>query len=430
MRWGLWPRPTREALARARHGADNPTDMPTYLLLVLSGLLATVPAQSPQVVVSRIDGSVLSGEMVRVTEAAVELRVANEVVTIARVDVLALHGTVPRPGATVTARLVGGDEVRGELRGGDTGGESLMIESRSLGNVTLATDRLLALVVHKVAGDADASEFVLPAEGGHDEAIFLPAKRGFDTLFGAIHCFTNDGVLFAATSSATPRSYSLDQIAAVALRGSRAAAGTATALLITRGGDAIAVDVVRADGAALELADDRSRPFTLAWSEVATLLFRGNDRVFLSELEPDAVEQGSALIGENAVLYPWRRDRNVRGGFLVVGGRTYARGLGVHSHCVLTFVVPAGYDTFCVAVGIDDEVRALPARGNVDVAVLVDGQVVAELTRVRIGAEAQNLGRLSVRGGSKLTLRVDFGLGLDFGDRVDWLHAVLLRKRT
>ncbi len=434
MRRGLRSKPPdqapREALARAGCGDDNPIDMSISLLLVLSGLLATVPAQSPQVVVSRIDGSVVIGEMARVTEAAVELRVASEAVTIARADVLALHGGVPRLGATVTARLVGGDEVRGELRGGDSGGESLMIESRSLGNVTLATDRLLALVVHKVAGDAEASEFVLPTEGEYDEAIFLPAKRGFDTLFGAIHRFTNDGVLFAATSSATPRSYTLDQIAAVALRGSKAAAGKATALLITRGGDAIAVDVVRADGAALELADDRGRPFTLAWSEVATLLFRGNDRVFLSELQPDAVEQGSALAGEDEALYPWRRDRNVRGGFLVVGDRTYARGLGVHSRCVLTFTVPAGYDTFCVAVGIDDEVRALPARGDADVAVLVDGQVVAELARVRVGAEAQSLGRLSVSGGSKLSLRVEFGAGLDLGDRVDWLHAVLVRKRT
>lgn len=71
----------------------------------------------------------------------------------------------------------------------------------------------------------------------------------------------------------------------------------------------------------------------------------------------------------------------------------------------------------------------LPARGDVDIAVLVDGKPVVERSGVRGGAPTE-LGTLPVRAGSRLTLRVDFGHGLDLGDRVDWLHAALVRRRA
>jgi hypothetical protein len=398
------------------------------LIVACTAVGGALAAQSFSLAVTRTDGTVVTGEVVRLTASAAELRVAGQSLTVARTDTLALHSSVPRFGAAVTARLVGGDELRGELRGGDAAGESLVVESRSLGNVTIPTDRLQALVVHKVAGDAGASEFVLPAEGEHDEAIFLPAKRGFDTVFGVIHRFTSDGVLFAPSGGNGPRPYSLDKIAGIALRSGNGADGKRNCVLVTRGGDVIAVDVTQGDGTAVHLIDDRGRPFMLPWSEVATLLFAGPARVFLSDLQPDNVDESSALTAAGDVLYPWRADRNVRGGFLVVGGRTYARGLGVHSRSALTFTVPDGCTTFCVAVGIDDEVRTLPARGEVDVAVLLDGQVVAEQAAVRAGAPAHSFPALAVRAGSKLTLRVEFGAGLDLGDRVDWLHAVLLRQ--
>lgn len=386
-------------------------------------------AQDKAITVSRVDGAVVSGKIVRITDGVIEMRGESVTHTIRVADALALHGGVPRAEGAVTARLVGGDEIRGDLRGGDATGESLVIASRSLGGVSVAVDRLQALVVHRVAGEAAIGEFEIPVDDTRDEVLFLPARRGFDTVQGAIHRFTVDGIVFAPTSSGTPRPYGLDRFAAVAIRGGKGPAAESDAVLLTRGGDVLATDLVQADANGIELLGEGKRHFTLPWEEVATLLFRGDDRLFLSELQPESVEEGTALADDGSALYPWRRDRNVRGGFLVVGGRTYARGLGVHSRCVLTYRIPEGYDSFCTAVGIDDEVDSLPARGDVDIAILVDGKPLVERTGVR-GGSATELGALPVRGGGLLTLRVDFGAGLDLGDRVDWLGAVLVRRRT
>lgn len=401
-------------------------------ILALTAVLALgsrLAAQDKTLTVSRLDGAVVSGRIVSIADGQIRLQQADTTVSIPVSDTLALHGAVPRREGAVTARLVGGDELSGELRGGDAAGETFVIESRSLGSVSVAVDRLQALVVHRVAGEAVVSDFVIAADDKHDEALFLPARRGFDTVFGAIHRFTVDGVAFATDTSAAPTVFGLERIAAVALRGGRAAAAVAGAVLVTRASDVLSVDLARADAAGVELIGEGERHFTLPWAEVATLLFRGDDRLFLSEMQPEAVEEGTALSGDELALYPWRRDRNVRDGFLVVGARTYARGLGVHSRSLLTYRVPEGYDAFCAAVGIDDEVNELPARGDVDIAVLVDGKPVVERSGVRGGAPTE-LGTLPVRAGSRLTLRVDFGHGLDLGDRVDWLHAALVRRRA
>ncbi|MEZ5962582.1 MAG: NPCBM/NEW2 domain-containing protein [Planctomycetota bacterium] len=401
----------------------------SVLVLLISGeVLTGASAQDKEVAVTRVGGAVVSGRIVGLVDGALELQQDGKKVTLARSDILALHGVVPRPEGAVTARLVGGDELRGELRGGDAAGETFAIDSRSLGSVSVPVDRLQALVVHRVAGEATVSEFVIPDDDKHDEALFLPARRGFDTLYGAIHRFTSEGVLFAPDGAASPAEYGLNRLAAVALRGGRGADRPAGALLVTRAADVLSVDLVRADAAGAELAGEGGRRFRLPWEEVATLLFRGDDRVFLADLQPEMVQEGSALGGDDVALYGWRRDRNVVGGFLVVGHRCYARGLGVHSRCALTYRVPEGFDTLCVAVGIDDSVGDLPARGDVDVAVLVDGRVVVERTGVRGGAAAE-LGSVTVQGGALVTLRVEFGAGLDLGDRVDWLHAVLVRRR-
>jgi len=394
------------------------------------GLLtaASIGAQDKLVSVSRVDGAVEKGKVVSIDAGQLSLQGDGGPTSIPLGDVLAVHGVVPRFENGVTASLVGGDEIRGELRGGDPAGETVTIESRSLGSVSIAIDRLRAVVVRATAGGTGPSEFRIEPDAKHDEALFLPARRGFDTVFGVIHRFTADGVLFAPEGAAKPGAYGLNRIAAVAVRG-----GTDVprkgAVLVTRAGDVVSVDVEGGDGDGVRLVGEGERQFTLRWDEVATLLFRGPDRLFLSELEPVLVEEAAALADDALPLFPWQRDRNVSGGFLVVGGRTYARGLGVHSRCVLTYEVPEGFDSFCTAVGIDDEVNQIAARADVDVAVLLDGKALVERSGVRGGAPVE-LGTMPVRAKGRLALRVDFGAGLDLGDRVDWLHAVLLKRRA
>lgn len=378
-----------------------------------------------ELTVTSLDGAQVRGVVLGASGGELSLQVDGRPVALSWAAVLALHGGAPRPAGAVTVRLVGGDEVCGDLRTGDAAGETLVVESRSLGAVAIPVDRVRTVTLHALAGQR--LEFTDGERGEHAEVLFVPARRGFDAIAGAIHRFTAEGVLFAVTGSDAPRLFPYSRLAGLAVRDGQPAEGDADSLLVTRSGDVVSVNVSELSAKGLVVLGERGRKSTLPWSEVATLLRRAPGRVFASDLEPTAVDEAT-FFGDGAPLYPWRRNRSVGGGFLVAGGLTYARGLGVHSRASLTFTVPAGATRFLGLVAIDDEVLALPARGSVDVAVLLDGREVFVHRGLQSGGAAVNLGAIEVRPGASLTLQVTHGAGLDLGDRVDWLHAVFVPR--
>lgn len=376
-----------------------------------------------ELTVTSLDGTQVHGALLGSTGEELRMQVDGRPVALRWATVLAVHGGAPRQAGAVTVRLVGGDEVCGELRAGDAAGETLVVESRSLGTVAIPVDRVRAVTLHALAGER--LEFTDSERGDHAEVLFVPARRGFDAIAGAIHRFTAEGVLFAVSGSDTPRLFPYSRLAGLAVRDGLPAEGEADSLLVTRSGDVVSVNVSELSAKSLVVLGERGRKSTLPWSEVATLLRRAPGRVFASDLEPTAVDEAT-FFGDGAPLYPWRRNRSVGGGFLVASGLTYARGLGVHSRASLTFTVPAGATRFLGLVAIDDEVLTLPARGVADVAVLLDGREVFAHRGLQSGGAAVNLGVIPVRPGARLTLQVTHGAGLDLGDRVDWLHAVFV----
>lgn len=69
----------------------------------------------------------------------------------------------------------------------------------------------------------------------------------------------------------------------------------------------------------------------------------------LSRIPPAAVVRRSTLGGK----WPWRVDRNVRGGPLQSGEREFAWGFGTHAFCELRFTLPASVRTFTTHFGLD-----------------------------------------------------------------------------
>jgi hypothetical protein len=300
-----------------------------------------------------------------------------------------------------------------------------VLQSRSLGQVAIKVDRLLALVVHGQAGDATPEDFAV-GDDGNGEALFMPAKHGFDTWRGAIERFTEGGVLFEWREGEPPREFGYDRLAAVALAGGIAPDRARPVRLLTRSGDRVAVDLIGASrgGAVFELEGERK--VEVPWSEVAAITFMGPDRLFLSDLEPVQVRERAFIADADEPLYPYRRDRSCLGGPLVSQGVAYGKGLGVHSRSLLTYRVPESAARFFTLVGLDDSVLELDFGGAVDVRVLLDGEVLGTVSGLRRGQPAHNFGALEVAPGRLLTLEVDFGAGIDIGDRVDWLSPVFL----
>jgi hypothetical protein len=145
--------------------------------------------------------------------------------------------------------------------------------------------------------------------------------------------------------------------------------------------------------------------------------------VYLSDLE-GADYRGVPYL---SVKWPFTRDRNVLGEPIVVRGKRYLKGIGMHSAARLTYRLDENYRRFDAAVVVDDSAKG---RGSVTFGVYVlRDEKWGEAFKsgiVRGGEEPQAVS-VDLRAAKGLTLTVDFA---DRGDELDhavWLDARLVR---
>jgi hypothetical protein len=331
--------------------------------------------------------------------------------------VVAVFGVATVAVTLPVAYLQGGSVLHGALCGGDAGGNRFELLSPVLGRVAIAVDRLATF-----ASPAVASPRLLRLPEGVDEALIVKAAEGHDILAGTVHQFGEPGVRFQPDGQAAARWYRPDEFLALRLRQESTIDRQPAVWLTTRLGDRLALTSLElsGNGATATMAGDVA--VNVATTDLASVAFVGAG-VHLSDLTPQQVDE-SGFDGE--VVHPYQVDHNVLGGALVAGGRSYGKGLGVHSKCRLTYVVPPGVDRFWTRVAFDDCVQALRLAPKAEVRVLVDGKVVFEGRDLAAGQAPRTVGPLPVAPGGLLQLQVDHGAGRDLGDRVDWLSPVFL----
>jgi len=154
-------------------------------------------------------------------------------------------------------------------------------------------------------------------------------------------------------------------------------------------------------------------------AEIQDVRFHGGKMTYLSDLNPSKVEE-APFFGHRL---GWRRDLSLLGEPLKMNGRTYERGLAVHSRCILTFDLNGRYSRFETVVGFDEAARA---AGRVDCRVFADGKELYANRDLRADGSPVKL-VLPVAGAEQLRLQVDFGADQDTGDRVIWANARLHR---
>lgn len=147
------------------------------------------------------------------------------------------------------------------------------------------------------------------------------------------------------------------------------------------------VDVPAARVLSLQVASDR-----LAW---------------LTEMQP-RVEQTPAFDR----VWPWTVDRSPVGQGLVLGGKTFARGLCLVPRTRLTYDLGGRFDVFEATIGIDD--RGGP-EAHAILRVLVDDKVVFD-SGPRTRGQAPETIRLELQKAKTLALEADFGKNYDLGD--------------
>ncbi len=141
--------------------------------------------------------------------------------------------------------------------------------------------------------------------------------------------------------------------------------------------------------------------------------------LYLSTLQPTEVRHTPYLDGS----FPVRRDLAVSGRPLRLGGRTYSRGLGMHSRTEATYSLDGKYAQFASLVGMDD---AVADQGSVVFRVYGDEKLLYQSSIVR-GGETPIEVKVDVKRVLLLRLEVDFADQGDVADHANWADARLLK---
>jgi chitodextrinase len=110
---------------------------------------------------------------------------------------------------------------------------------------------------------------------------------------------------------------------------------------------------------------------------------------------------------------------------LTIGGKTYAKGLGVHAGSEITYNLGGSWSRFKAEIGIDDEVPAT-APASVVFEVWADGQRLFQSTTLRATASAVALD-VDVTGKQQLKLIVTPTGDGNNSDHADWADARLIK---
>lgn len=184
-------------------------------------------------------------------------------------------------------------------------------------------------------------------------------------------------------------------------------------------GSSLPVRGVALEGSKANLKIDASRQIEVPWREVVRIDIRSDRLVYLSDLTPVEVREDPLL----DIPRPWQRDRNVRGGPLVIGSDRFDRGVGVRSYARLVYDIDRQFQTFAATIGIDASTRGL---GDCEFVVLADGR---EIFRQRVrGTDEPRPITLSVDGVRRLAIVVEYGEDLSLSDIANWADARLLKE--
>jgi hypothetical protein len=161
-------------------------------------------------------------------------------------------------------------------------------------------------------------------------------------------------------------------------------------------------------------------------NDIASLQSFGDHVAYLSDLKDASYRHEPYL----DLSWPYRRDRNVLNGPLIVGGRQFAKGLGLHSKSRLTFSLDGQYVRFTASGAIDD---AAEGQGSVVFRVLLHAggrwREVYESPTVCGGDAPQRIG-VELGQADQLGLAVDYADRGDERDYADWLDARLERTHA
>jgi hypothetical protein len=388
----------------------------------------TLLAAPPSFVAVGVDNVETRGTLAEFTTDRIVLNVSDKPVALSTAQVVRLAAVDKSPPTDVIGayvRLTDGTRIAAGAY--TVAGKTATIQ---LGDATVGCSTEL---VHSVRFKQQSHEIAAQWERilktpAQADLIVIREGQSIDYLEGVLGDVTADRVDFTLDGEKVPVKPA--RVDGVVYYHSRAAGanGTEGAACIINDSNGSSIGA-----RSLSLVGDRLRIITpggvevaLPVSKVTTVEFPAQ---YLSQFKPESIAFTQHVRSNSAVLplvdrrYRPRVDRSLEGGPLQLGGRSYSRGLALHSRTEITYLLPESFARFTALAGIDD--RARPS-GNVRLVISADERVLFD--RILTGGEEPLPIAVEIGGANRLRILVDFGGdGTDSGDHLDLVDARLFK---
>jgi len=264
------------------------------------------------------------------------------------------------------------------------------------------------------------------AFGGSDRLIVIKKPGDLIIVDGVLKSIDPETIGFSWKDA--DRKVARKTVAAVMLASGSRPAEPPAGFFVARDGSTLTFSSIEFDGRNYTLRSPTAGEVVADASAAAEIRFTSAKAAALSDLKPEEVRE----YGYFDRVFHYRVNRSAGGGPLMLGGREYPAGLGMHSFCRLGFRLDGQYKKFVAQAGIDDD--AAPA-GNAVLSFEGDGKPLGRPVRLR-GRQPPHTGRpqgppetirLDLTGVKVFTIQVDFGDGLDVGDHVDIVSPRLIK---
>jgi hypothetical protein len=316
--------------------------------------------------------------------------------------------------------LIDAGRLRGDVVGLDA--ESLVLRTSWKTEIRLPLVRASGVWFGNVGPAGSRGDFdkQLAAPGAEDIVFLVAPDKTAAQISGSV-AGLSDGKLNIRFEGAD-RSIKQDRVLGVvfAAHPKIAPPDGVSQTLVLKTGDTISGRWVGLKDDTVELEMPWQARVSVPLAELSEIRGRNGKVVYLSDLEPSAVEE----VGYFGRVIHWRRNQGFDDKPPTVKGRQPANLVAMHSRCVLTYPLDQQFDKFKATLAFDDSAGG---RGRVLCRVMVDGREVFSQPDVRADADPQTVD-VSTAGGKQLTLEVDFGQGEDVGDRVLWTEPRLFRS--
>jgi NPCBM/NEW2 domain len=307
---------------------------------------------------------------------------------------------------TPSLRLLTGDQFVGKVT--FPGGRQVKV-GNSWGSVTLPFTWCSSIRL--------AEKTELPAPGAHDAVLLTNGDRPEGEIVDV-----KEGKLTLRLPAGVQAAIDLERVKAITFARAEPPVDAGSGLQVAL--DLGASERLTARWAGLQGENLKLQP---AWGgtleipllAVSRLEVKNGKLVYVSDLKPAEATQIPYLDGE----YPHRANQTVGGRPLRLAGKTFRRGLGVHSRSLLKYTLDGKFKTFASTLGVDSEVGS---HGSVVFRVYGDDKVLFESPVVHGGDDPIEIS-LDVSGVIALRLEVDYADNGDVADHADWADARLLR---